>query len=126
MSRCPVFGALPAAAKCGGFEGVSCGEDVATVWAGEEIQILGRARGELLGGQGGATGEEEALAGRQAEEHLCYFDLESGQPFGYAGRLSHRYAAATRVSLMSDAQAVRMSRGMTRSSHRSISSAPSR
>jgi hypothetical protein len=68
--------------------------DVPTPGRGEQIEIVSRSVGQLLGEQGSTPGEKKPRAGRQIEEHVRYLDLELRQPTCCAGRrftlVSHR------------------------------------
>ena len=69
-----------------GLEGGAGFRDAAPVGSGEEVEILGRPGGEVLGGQRGAAGQEESGAVGKAEEQLCQPQLERGESGRFARR----------------------------------------
>jgi len=69
----------PAPCGHGGFELVAGVYDRAAIGSGEEVEIVGGPAGEVLRDQCGAAGEQEACAGRQAEEQAGDLDLEGRQ-----------------------------------------------
>ena len=113
----------PASPAGFGLKRIACGENTSPLGGGEEIEILGGPRREVLCEQRRSPCQQKAFAGSQCEEHLGYFLLE-GRQIGLAAS-DRRHASALPGAEISGAHADRTARGRTMSSHKSISSAPS-
>lgn len=113
----------PASLAGSGFQGIACGRNIAALWGREEVEVLGGPRREVLCKQRCSPGQQKAIACGQCEEQPRDLHLERRQLRLDATRCHH--AAAPPDGETSGAQADRTARGRTRSSHRSMSSAPS-
>jgi len=113
----------PAAPAGFSLERIARGGNPPPLRGGEEVEVLGGPRRELLHEQYRSPCQQEALAGGQREEHQGHLLLE-GRQIRLAADGDH-YASALPDAETSSAHADRTARGRTRSSHKSTSSAPS-
>jgi hypothetical protein len=113
----------PASLVGRGFQGVTRGENLPALGGGEEVEVFGGPRCQVLREQGRSSRQQESLTGRQCEEQPGHLQLESRQIRLDVAR--RHYASVSLESGISGAHADRTPRGRTRSSHRSTSRAPS-